>query len=199
MSLRTETRGFASNEIIQTIHPRRTTSCAAAAVVRLLPVLAALLCALTALPARAAERTLLTLESVPTGTIKVHVLDKPGVQRVTPIAASPRWLLKPGDRLEVKKRPPDRVIELYSGAALAPSLLGRVVLHYYASGDGWAAALRLDDQPAVARVNGRWMPVGGIAGLVRYGNTLPNADGFFPTIVFGSSSAATAIVAWRVR
>ena len=158
-----------------------------------------LVLALLALPAGAAERKLLSLESAPTNTVELAVLDKPGAQQADPIAAFPTWKLKPGDPIRADARPPDRIVELYSGTVLAPSLLCRVLLRYYASDSGWTPQFQLDDEPAVARVNGRWQPLGGIAGLVRFGNTLPNAEGFFPTIEFGLGAGSLSIVAWQVR
>lgn len=152
-----------------------------------------------ALPAGAAGRKLLTLASEPKHTVELNVMDVPGAQRANPIAAFPTWKLKPGDPIRSDTRPPDRVVELYGGTPLAPSLLCRVVLRYYASDAGWTPQFRLDDEPAVARVNGRWQPLGGLSGLVEHGNLLPNAEGFFRTIEFGPSAGSLTIVAWRVR
>lgn len=161
--------------------------------------LAILLLVLVALPAGAAERTLLTLESQPQHTIELNVMDAPGAQRADPIAAFSTWKLKPGDPIRSDQRPPDRVVELYSGTKLAPSLLCRVVLHYYATEAGWMPRFRLDDEPAVAWVHGRWRPLGGFSGIVEHGNLLPNAEGFLQTIEFGLGSGPLTIVGWRVR
>jgi hypothetical protein len=154
---------------------------------------------LLATSAAAAERTLFTLKSAPPHSVALKILDVPEAQRVDPIAASDRWTLQAGDTLPVAARPPDRVVELYSGTALAPFLLCRVALRYYPGAGGWVPQFRFDEDPAVAFVNGRWQSAGDINGLVRYGGTLPNADGFFPTIEFGLGAGPLAIVAWRVR
>ena len=156
---------------------------------------------LAASPAMAAERTLFTLESTPTTPtpVALSILDVPGVQRPDAVPVFSRWTLKPGDRLRVDTQPADRVIDLFTGTTLAPSLLCRVVLRYYRRSDGWTPQFRLDEQPAVAYVNGRWRPIGDIGGLVQFGSILANGDGFFPTIEFGASAGDLSIVAWQVR
>ena len=155
---------------------------------------------LVALPAMAAERTLFTLESPPTPKpVVLSILDVPGAQRPDAVPAFSRWTIKPGDPLRVNTQPSDRVVDLFTGTTLAPTLLCRVVLRYYRGSEGWKPQFRLEEQPAVAYVNGRWQPIGDIGGLVRFGNTLPNADGFSPTIEFGASAGDLAIVAWQTR
>jgi len=152
--------------------------------------------------ANAADRVLFTLESPPGAApepVVLSVLEIPGVQRPGSIKAFRTWTLKPGDRLRLDNQPPDRVVELFSGTALAPSLLCRIAVRYYASSEGWTPNFRLDEEPAVAFVNGRWQPVGGFTGLVQFGNSLPNGDGFFPAIEFGQGSGDLAIVSWQVR
>lgn len=163
-------------------------------------IFAAAVCLLAfASAAQAAERTLFTLQSAPPESTVLRILDVPGAQRADPIATSDRWTLRPGTPLPVAARPPDRVVELYSGTALAPFLLCRVALRYYLGDGGWMPRFRLQDEPAVSFVNGRWQLAGDINGLVRYGGTLANADGFFPAIEFGLGAGQLAIVAWRVR
>jgi len=152
-----------------------------------------------AAPALAAERTLFTLESPPPKPLTLSILDVPGAQRPNPIPTFARWTLKPGDPLRVDTRPADRVVELFTGTALAPALLCRVVLRFYPSAKGWTPRFRLDEEPAVAYINGRWQALGGIAGLVQFGNSLANAEGFFATIEFGLGAGDLAIVAWQVR
>jgi hypothetical protein len=151
-------------------------------------------------PAGAAERVLFVIESTAAPKpIALSVLDVRDVQRPGAIPASRTWTLKPGDRLGADARPPDRVVELFTGTPLAPALFCRVALRYYRDGSGWTPQFRLDEEMAVAFVNGRWQPIGEIAGLVQFGNNLPNAEGFFPRIEFGASAGDLVIVAWQVR
>jgi len=162
-----------------------------------------LLILLLATPSFAADRTLLRIESASPNGVRHRVLDVSGPQRAEPPAAFPTWTLTPGDAVRGDIRPPDRVVELYSGTREAPSLLCRIVLRYYPSASGWMPQLRLEEEPVVAPVGGRWQPLalaGGLAGaLVRHGNALPNAEGFFPALEFGLSAGSLSIVAWQVR
>lgn len=167
---------------------------------RLLLLFVPLLAALAG-PALAAERELLTLESAPPGIV-LEVLEKSDAQLPNAPALAQTWRLKAGDTVTGSARPGDRVIELYTGTLHAPTLLCRVIVRYYRAASGWIPQFRLDEEPLVARVNGRWRPLDparGLAGLVQIGSTLPNGDGFFPTIEFGLGGAMLPIVAWQVR
>lgn len=167
---------------------------------RLLLLCAPLLAGL-AWPALGGERELLTLESTPAGTV-LDVLEKPGAQFANPPALAQTWRIKAGDAVGGNAQPGDRVVELYTGTPHAPTFLCRVVLRYYRGKSGWLPQFRLDEEPLVARINGRWQPLDparGLAGLVQFGSTLPNGEGFFPTIEFGLGGAMLPIVAWQVR
>lgn len=164
---------------------------------------AALLAALLVIPAVAAERKLFTLESSPKA-VELEVLDVPGAQLAKSAVPSRTWKLEPGEQVpRDQARPSDRVVELYTGTLQAPSLLCRVALRYFPSPAGWTPHFRLEDEPLVAKINGRWQPFeltrGAGAALVRLGNTLPNAEGFFPDLEFGLSAGSLPIVAWQVR
>ena len=151
--------------------------------------------------APAAERTLFTIESSPEG-LEMKVLDEPGGHFAEQPGSAPAWRLRAGDAVALKSQPPDRVVDLYTGTPHAPSLLGRVIVRYYPGAKGWLAHFRLEEEPLVARINGRWQPLDparGVTGLVRIGNTLPNAEGFFPTLEFGLGGGTLAIVAWQIR
>lgn len=150
----------------------------------------------------AAERMLFTLASSPPG-VELLVREARGIQLAQSLQAAATWKLQPGDPVRAEPRPPDRVIELYTGTLQAPSLLCRVLLRYYAGRAGWTPHFRLEQEPLLAKVNGRWQPfelIRGAAGaLVQHGSVLPNAEGFFPTLEFGLSAGLLPIVAWQVR
>ena len=155
---------------------------------------------IASLPATAEDRVLFTLEaSLSPQPIVVSIADVPEVQHPDPIPTSARWILKPGDRLRVDAQPADRTVDIFTGTALAPTLLCRIVIRYYLGKEGWIPQFRLEEQPAVAFIKGRWRPVGNIGGLVQFGNTPPNGDGFLPTFEFGGSSGDLPIVAWQVH
>ncbi|HEY8555347.1 MAG TPA: hypothetical protein VIL43_12510 [Burkholderiales bacterium] len=133
---------------------------------------------------------------------KIEILDEPGVQTAKTVVAATTWIIEPHP-LEQAARPPERVVELYTGTPAGPALLCRVWLRYYATDSGWVPHFRLEEEPLVARVHGRWQPLELIRGaggvLVLHGTTVPNADGYYPRLEFGSSTGPVAIVAWQVR
>lgn len=157
---------------------------------------------LAALPAAAAESALMLLRSTADPEIELRVADEPAALNLLERpAAAPIWRLEPGTPVKTTARPPARVVELYSGTARAPSLVARVVVRYYAEAAGWVPYFRLDEQPALVNVNGRWQPLvlpGGAGQLVRYGSTLPNPEGFFPRLDFGPPGGTLALVGWKV-
>lgn len=158
-----------------------------------------------ALPAMSAaeEAVLLTLRAAGDAEIELEISDEQGLQLADPPVAATVWRLEPGDSVSGGEgRPPDRLVELYTGTPRAPNLFARVVVRYFAQAAEWTPHFLLQEQPLVARINGRWRPFAlpGAAGLlVRHGNTLPNADGFFPELAFGRAGSDLPIVAWRVR
>lgn len=171
---------------------------------RLFGFLVALGAAAVSAATNAAERVLFRLDSG-TGaqTLREAVLEKAGLQLANAPSARATWTLAPGDPLRTDQRPSDRLIELYTGTPQTPSLLCRVVLRYYAAKSGWVPRFQLQDEPALARVEGRWQPVeiarGAPALLVQHGNAMPNADGFLPTVEIGLTTGPLTIVAWQVR
>jgi len=133
---------------------------------------------------------------------KLEILDQSGAQTAKTVVAAPTWIIKP-QPVKRDSRPPERIVELYTGTPAAPALLCRVWLRYYAGASGWVPHFRLEEEPLVARVHGRWQPLELIRGaggvLVLHGGTLPNAEGYYPRLEFGSSVGPVAIVAWQVR
>ncbi|HEX7045585.1 MAG TPA: hypothetical protein VF203_13345 [Burkholderiales bacterium] len=133
---------------------------------------------------------------------KLEILDRRGVQLAKTVVAAPTWIIEP-EPVERAARPPERVVELYTGTPSAPALLCRVWLRYYARASGWVPYFRLEEEPLLARVHGRWQPLELIRGaggvLVLHGSTVPNAEGYYPRLEFGSSVGPVAIVAWQVR
>lgn len=148
------------------------------------------------------ERVLLVLQSTGNPEVKLEIIDEREPRLADPARAATRWRLEPGDSITEDGRPAQRVVELYTGTPQALSLVARVVVRYFRTGKGWTPHFRLDQQPVVVNVNGRWQPLllPGMAGfLVRYGHTLPNAEGFFPTLEFGPAGGVLALAGWRVH
>lgn len=159
---------------------------------------------LARLPAAAADDApiLLVLEAADAGNTKIEIADRPEPQLAEPPRTAAIWRLRPGAPVTQARRPADRAVDLYTGTPRALDLLGRVVIRYFPAPAGWVPHYRLDEQPVVVRINGRWQPLvlpGGAGPLVRYGGTLPNAEGFFPALEFGPAAGTLAIAGWKVH
>ena len=150
----------------------------------------------------AAERTLVVLRPAAEPEAKLELTDADAPKLIDPARTAALWRLEPGERIEEAARPRERVIDLYTGTARALNLVARVFVRYYATPAGWVPHFRLEEQPAVVQVNGRWQPLqlpGGAGQLVRYGSTLPNPEGFFPVLEFGPAGGALPIAGWQVH
>lgn len=168
---------------------------------RLLPMAFLLLSAFAG--ATTSPAKLMRLQASDPGLAALTVLDEPGFKmRQAPVVAN-EWKLMADEPLQSDTRPRERVIELYTGAAGAPILVCRVLVRYYsADGERWVPGFRIDEEPLVTNVGGRWQPIELVKGiptlLVQKGSVLPNAEGFFPTITFALNSGAFPLVGWRV-
>ncbi|MFL6624596.1 MAG: hypothetical protein ACJ8J7_06580 [Sulfurifustaceae bacterium] len=145
---------------------------------------------------------LMRLQATDPGLAPLTVLDEPGLKlRQAPVVAN-EWKLTADEPLTGNARPQDRLIELYSGAASAPILVCRVLVRYYPKNGKWVPGFRIDEEPLLVNVGGRWQPIELVKGtptlLVQKGNVLPNAEGFFPAITFAFSSGSFPVVGWRV-
>ena len=117
---------------------------------------------------------------------------------------SPKWAVLPGQAIVSTQRPVDRVVHLFRKVGLQQSHICSINLRYYPDRQGgWVPHFQMDEQPAVVRRNGRWVPIKqlqGIASLiVLTSSTLPNAEGFYPSLEFGLTVGMTSIDAWVVR
>jgi hypothetical protein len=179
------------------------------AVLWLLPAAAALVLPL----AHGDEQTV--AEPVP--TLMVLELGERGNSRALEIKVTPgatisplpgvrpqRWVLRPGDSIVAGVRPPDRLVELYSGTAQAQTLICKVALRYVRAPNGlWVAHFQLIEEPLVARQGDRWVPITTLQGaqnlIVLTSSTLPNAEGFYPALEFGFTNEAPPLDFWVVH
>ena len=155
----------------------------------------------------AAAPVLLTLESAD--------LDKPRVSASIKaeggLTTSPtqnqkreKWALKPGEALTSETRPADRLVELYQASGTQATLLCAVQVRYFQNRDGqWQPHYVMLDEPLVMRRGERWLPGTALRGnaalVVLTSITLPNAEGFYPTLEFGLSIGTTPIDLWQVK
>ena len=115
-----------------------------------------------------------------------------------------KWIIRAGDAIASDSRPGERRVNFYQGAGNQTVLLFIVMARYYPNDGGkWVARFQLNEEPLVARVNGRWQPLGSVRGvpnlIARTGTALPNAEGYFASLEFGFTTGAAAIDAWQVQ
>jgi hypothetical protein len=115
-----------------------------------------------------------------------------------------QWFLRAGEAVKSAARPADRVVSFYQGTGTQSALLFIVKLRYYPNNEGrWVAQFQIDQEPLVARVNGRWQPLTTVQGvpslIVITSNTLPNAEGYFASLDFSFTTGPTSIDAWMVQ
>ena len=118
--------------------------------------------------------------------------------------ALPKWSVVPGEPIKSLQRPAERVVHLLRKVGLEYQHLCSIKLRYYPAKQGvWLPHFQLDEQPAVVRKNGRWQPITTVRGLpslvVLTSSTLPNAEGFYPSLEFGLTIGLMSIDSWIVR
>ena len=161
----------------------------------------------SAFTVHAAAPVLLTLESTDLGKPRVSATIKAeGGLTTSPARGQPRakWLLRPGAALTSATRPADRLVELYQASGTQATLLCAVQVRYFRKPDGqWQPHYVMIDEPLVMRQGGRWLPGTALRGnaalVVLTSITLPNAEGFYPTLEFGLSIGTTSIDLWQVK
>ena len=133
------------------------------------------------------------------------------IEAVSDLKASPHagkgqlsFAILPGDALKAKLRPNDRIVHLFRQVGLERVPLCTVSVRYYKKRDTkWLPHFQLNQEPLFVRKNKRWVPlttVKGIATLiVLTSSTLPNAEGYYPSLEFGLTTGLTFIDSWVVR
>ena len=159
------------------------------------------------LSVHAAAPVLLTLESADPGKPRVSATVKAeGGLTESPTRGQTRekWSLKPGEALPSETRPADRLVELYQASGNQTTLLCAVQVRYFQNKEGaWQPHYVMLDEPLVMRKGERWLPGTALRGnaalVVLTSATLPNAEGFYSTLVFGLSIGTTPIDLWQGR
>lgn len=168
--------------------------------------LAVLVCAVTvARFAWAAEPLLMVL--VPMGAAtEVNVEAKAGAV-VSPARGKEfeKWNLRPGNALAAPAQPEDRLVELFRGVEAERVLLCSISIRYFRDARGfWVPHYQLNQEALVTRdKNGNWQPLTAVRGapslMVLTNATLPNAEGFYPSLEFGLTNGQLQIDSWDVR
>lgn len=116
----------------------------------------------------------------------------------------PKWAILPGWAIQSQVRPGDRVVHLFRQIGLNRNHLCTVKVRYFSNKEGlWLPHFQLNQEPLFVRKNGRWQPltvVKGVATLiVLTSSTLPNGEGYYPSLEFGLTTGLTKIDSWIVR
>ncbi len=93
-------------------------------------------------------------------------------------------------------------VEFYNGTLAQPILLYAIGIRYFKNADGlWLPRYQLIEDVLVMRgADGNWKPLAGApAALVVTSSTLPNTEGFYPALEFGSGSGALHVDFWLAR
>jgi hypothetical protein len=133
------------------------------------------------------------------------------IEAVADLKASPHagkgqlsFAILPGDALTTKQRPNDRIVHLFRQVGLERVPLCTVSVRYFRDRNiQWLPHFQLNQEPLFIRKDKRWVPlttVKGIATLiVLTSSTLPNVEGYYPSLEFGLTTGLTFIDSWVVR
>ncbi|MFQ5995401.1 MAG: hypothetical protein ACE5K1_09925 [Acidiferrobacterales bacterium] len=116
----------------------------------------------------------------------------------------PKWAILPGWAIDSPVRPGDRFVHLFRQIGLDRNHLCTINIRYFKDKQGlWIPHFQLNQEPLLVRKNGRWVPLQVIKGIptliVLTHSTLPNAEGYFPSLEFGLTNGLTQIDFWVVR
>jgi hypothetical protein len=127
-------------------------------------------------------------------------------ETVSPAANKPqeKWWLFPGQAIRVEQRPPDMTAELYKGKGTSHVLLCAIAIRYFRDSSGlWVPHYLLVEQALMVPLNGRLVPITqleGTTGLIALtGTSLPNADGYYPSLEFGLAQGFMQIDSWVIK
>jgi len=111
----------------------------------------------------------------------------------------------PGNALAGGARPGDIVVEFQRGNGIETGTVCAITIRYFADARGfWVPHFRMNEEMLVTRgPDGRWRPLNIGSGAPSFpvltGTSLPNADGFFPTLEFGLTNGMLHIDSWTIR
>jgi hypothetical protein len=115
-----------------------------------------------------------------------------------------KFAILPGDALKAKLRPNDRMVHLFRKVGLQHVALCVIRVRYFRNRDSkWLPHFQLNQEPLFVRKNKRWVPLTTVKGIatmiVLTSSTLPNAQGYYPSLEFGLTTGLTFIDSWVVR
>ncbi len=151
-----------------------------------------------------ADTTLLVVQREAAGAKALPIVDKPAtVESPQAGALSIGWSISAGEVVRGRDRPADRQVDFYQGKpGPQRELLCTLLVRYFPVSEGWAPRYRLREELFFMRQGERWVPLKTIDGepsvIIQMGNTLPNVEGYYPSLRFGLTTGPITIDAWRV-
>lgn len=136
-----------------------------------------------------------------TRTLKIRLVDGPvagGVEQ----SARPLWSLLPGDVLKSATPPPDRQILFFQRYNAAVEVVCAAAIRFYPVDGGWLPRFRLDAPPPMVWNGRAWSlarPDQPGRSLTVVGSHVPNADGYYTEIQFGSTGGDLRIDGWELH
>ncbi len=116
-----------------------------------------------------------------------------------------KWAIRSGTALSSNSQPGDINVELYRGINTERTLLCSISIRYFRDDRGaWIPHYQLNQDTLVARdAHGRFQPLaitrGGAGLMVLTSSTLPNAEGFYPSLEFNAGIGSIQIDSWVVH
>lgn len=154
--------------------------------------------------ASAAQTTLLVLQREAAGAKALPIVDQPAtVESPQAGALSIGWGIGAGEVVRSSARPADRQVDFYQGkSGPQRELLCTLLVRYFAVSEGWAPRYRVHEELFFIRQGERWLPLKSVDGepsvVIQMSNTVPNVEGYYPSLRFGLTTGPIAIDAWRV-
>jgi len=133
-------------------------------------------------------------------------IETKGGKVLSPEAGKPqqRWVIRVGDVIKSAEQPANRVVSFYKDSGSEGTRLFVVQVRYFQNSEGrWVPKFLLSEEPTMVRRGDRWIPfttTQGVSNLIaQTGNTLPNAEGYYPSLEIGLTTGALAIDFWVVQ
>jgi len=154
----------------------------------------------------ASAPVLMVLQHAEADKLVATKIEVKGGKVLSPDAGKPqqRWVIRAGDLIQSGEQPADRVVRFYkdTGSEGTPVIIVKV--RYFRNSEGrWVPKFQLNEEPTMVRRGDRWVPLTttqGVTNLIaQTGNTLPNAEGYYPSLEIGLTTGALAIDFWVVQ
>lgn len=164
----------------------------------------ALAAALLACAHAAVADTLLVLTPQGVSGSAIAIPDAPGLV-ASPLAgtAVSSWTITAGDARSGSTAPLPRRLDLYQSIAGQQKLAAVVKVRYFATQGEWVPRYRVSEEMYFVPTGNGWKPLaftGSVPSMLSTTSTaLPNAQGYYASLTFSSTTGPLAIDAWAVH